>query len=330
MRSMGLGAEQVPPQAGRLAVVTGATGGIGYEIALALAQGCADVIVAGRNEARGRGVAGKIRSLAPRSLVRFEKLDLSELASVKAFANRLAAQGRPVDLLLNNAGVMALPSRQVTSDGFEMQFATNYLGHFALTALLLPLLRLNRGSRVVTVSSVVHRLGKICFEDLQGKHRYRPWTAYFQSKLAALLFARELQDQSDTHGWGLLSCAVHPGYAQTGLIANGTGRASLLSLLSRSFGRILSQSAAEGAWSALFAAVSEEAEPGGFYGPGGLFEFAGPPASAYVSMRARDHAVARELWRISSQLAGVSWPADLTREWSPPAEPVRLQAQSSS
>ncbi len=293
-----------------MAVVTGATGGLGYEIALALAQGCADVIIAGRNDAKGRGAAGKIRTLAPKALVRFEKLDLACLKSVASFAERLVAVGRPVDLLVNNAGVMALPSRRVTADGFELQFGTNYLGHFALTGRLLPLLHRSRFPRVVQISSLAHHFGKIRFEDLHGERKYKPWTAYSQSKLAALLFARELQWQSDAHGWGLLSSAVHPGCAKTDLIANGPGAKSMVSLLSRSLGRMVSQSAADGALPALYAAASEHIVPGGFYGPGGMLEFAGAPAAAYASRRAQDQAVARKLWQVSEQLTGVRWSAE--------------------
>jgi NAD(P)-dependent dehydrogenase (short-subunit alcohol dehydrogenase family) len=307
---MGRIATIIPPQAGKLAVVTGATGGLGYEIALALAQGCADVIIAGRNDAKGRGVAGKIRTLAPNALVRFEKLDLASLSSVAAFAGRLAAAGRPVDLLVNNAGVMALPERRVTPDGFEMQFGTNYVGHFALTGRLLPLLCRSRSPRVVQVSSLAHRFGKIRFDDLHGERKYKPWAAYSQSKLAALLFARELQSQSDAHGWGLLSSAVHPGFAKTDLIVNGPGAKSLLFLLSRSLGWMVTQSAADGALPALFAASSAHVEPGGYYGPGGMLEFAGLPGAAFASRRAQDQAVARKLWQVSEQLTGVRWSAE--------------------
>jgi NAD(P)-dependent dehydrogenase (short-subunit alcohol dehydrogenase family) len=291
-------------------VVTGATGGLGYEIALALAQGCADVVVAARNEARGREAAAKIRILAPRALVRFEKLDLAELASVSAFARRLAALDRPLDLLVNSAGVMGLPRRRVTADGFEMQLGTNYLGHFALTGLLLPLLRASRRPRVVQVSSLAHRFGHIRFDNLNGERRYRPWQAYLQSKLATVLFARELQRRSDRHHWGLLSSAVHPGCAQTNLFANSLGRGSVLALLYKSLGRMVSQSAADGAQPALFAAVSDSAAPGGFYGPDGLFEFSGRPAHAHVASRARDVDVARRLWEVSEELTGVRWPAE--------------------
>jgi NAD(P)-dependent dehydrogenase (short-subunit alcohol dehydrogenase family) len=296
-------------QTGRLAVVTGASSGLGYEIALALAQGSADVIVAGRNEARGRAATAKIRTLAPHALVRFEKLDLAELKSVAAFAGRLGAAGHPVDLLVNNAGVMALPQRRVTPDGFEMQLATNYLGHFALTGLLLPLLRRSKCARVLQVSSLAHRFGRIRFDDLHGERKYGPWSAYSQSMLAMLLFARELQRRSDTHGWGLLSLAVHPGYARTELFANGRGKKSVLPLLSRTVGRMVSQSAADGALPAVFAAASADVQPAGFYGPGGPLELAGPPAAAYVSWRVRDLNVAQRLWQVSEELTGVKWPA---------------------
>ena len=288
-------------------VVTGGSGGLGFATALALAQGLADVIVGARNESRGREATARIRALAPGALVRFEKLDVADLASVSAFARRLRSSGHPLDLLVNNAGVMAIPERQLSVDGFEMQLATNYLGHFALTSALLPLLRLSRSPRVVQVSSLAHRFGNIRFDDLQGERRYRPWSAYCQSKLAMLLFARHLQRQSDRHKWGLSSSAAHPGYAETNLVDNGPGARSLVAGLSRTLGRLLSQSAAEGAQPIVFAAASEVAEPGGFYGPGGILELTGAPAPAYVSLRARDDETARRLWEVSQELTGAEW-----------------------
>lgn len=310
MSSIGQIGSNIPPQAGKLAVVTGATGGLGYEIALALAQGCADVIIAGRNDAKGRGAAGKIRTLAPKALVRFEKLDLASLKSIATFAERLAGAGRAVDLLVNNAGVMALPKRRITPDGFEMQFGTNYLGHFALTGRLLPLLCRSRSPRVVQVSSLAHHFGKIRFDDLHGESVYSPWGAYSQSKLATLLFARELQWQSDAHGWGLLSSAVHPGCAKTDLYANGPGTRSLSTFLHRLLGRVVTQSAAEGAQPALFAVSSAHIEPGGYYGPGGMLGLNGHPVAAQASKRASDQAVARRLWQVSEQMTGVRWSAE--------------------
>jgi NAD(P)-dependent dehydrogenase (short-subunit alcohol dehydrogenase family) len=190
-----------------------------------------------------------------------------------------------------------------------MQLGTNYLGHFALTGRLLPLLSKSRSPRVVQVSSLAHRFGRIRFDDIHGERRYSPWQAYAQSKLAALLFARELQRQSDAHGWGLHSTGVHPGFARTNLIANGPGQGSAVSLLSRSVGRLISQSAADGALPALFAAASADAQPGGFYGPGGLFGLTGLPVAVNASKRAHDMEVARRLWQVSESLTGVQWPA---------------------
>jgi NAD(P)-dependent dehydrogenase (short-subunit alcohol dehydrogenase family) len=300
----------IPPQAGRLAVVTGGSDGLGYETALALARGCADVIIADRAESQGRSAAAAIRSLAPNALVRFEKLDLAELASVSAFADRVASEGRALDLLVNNAGVLALPKRQVTADGFEMQLGVNYLGHFALTGLLLPMLRLSRDPRVVQVSSLAHRFGRIRFADIHAERTYHPRRAYSQSKLAMLLFARELQRRSSAQGWGLMSLAVHPGYAQSSLPANGRRNRNMFSRLGRSMGRVMSHSAADAAQSALFAALSPNAQPGEFYGPGGMFEFTGEPMSAYVSRAGRDGALAQRLWQVSEELTGVQWPGN--------------------
>ena len=301
---------KIPPQAGRLAVVTGGTGGLGFETALKLAQGCVDVILAGRDEAKGREALGKLRPLAPQALVRFEVLDLAQQDSVAAFVQRLVNWNRPVDLLINNANVMALPKRQVTADGFEMQLATNYLGHFALTGRLLPLLRQGRRPRVVQVSSLAHRYGTIHFDDLHGERSYGPWAAYCQSKLAALMFALELQRRSGLYGWGLQSNAVHPGYSKRGLVGNSPGERTLLRWLSRGLGEIVGQSAADGALPAVLAATSPDAQPGGYYGPRGFLELAGMPAQAVVAKRARDRDVAKRLWEVSEELTGVRWPVE--------------------
>jgi NAD(P)-dependent dehydrogenase (short-subunit alcohol dehydrogenase family) len=208
------------PQGGRLTVVTGATGGLGYETALELAGAGAEVLVAGRNSEKGSAAISNIRRVAPSAKVRFEMLDLASLASVRAFAAKMVANGRPLDLLINNAGVMNLPARRLTEDGFELQFGTNHLSHFALTGLLLPVLRKAEAPRVVNVSSLAHRGGKIDFANLQAERKYRSWPAYQQSKLANLLFTFELQRRSDAFGWGLMSNAAHPGFARTDLIPN--------------------------------------------------------------------------------------------------------------
>jgi NAD(P)-dependent dehydrogenase (short-subunit alcohol dehydrogenase family) len=210
------------------AVVTGATGGLGYETALALAGAGATVVLTGRNDLKGRHALDGIRARFPDARIVYETLDLASLASVADFAGRFAAGHAALDILVNNAGVMALPTRQTTADGFEMQFGTNYLGHYALTARLLPWLRRGKQPRLVNLSSMAHRSGAIDFDDLQGARAYRPWKAYSQSKLAMLIFALELQRRSDTAGWGVMSNAAHPGYARTDLMANGPGANGLL------------------------------------------------------------------------------------------------------
>ncbi len=297
----------IPPQAGKVAVVTG-TGGLGYETALGLAGAGAEVIVAGRSEAKGREAIKRILAAFPRAQVRFDKLDLADLCSVAEFADRLLTADRAIDILVNNAGVMTPPKRKSTADGFELQFGTNYLGHFALTARLLPLLRKSRSPRVVNVSSGAHRIqAAIHFDDLQWERTYKPWPAYAQSKLAVLMFALELQRRSDANGWGLMSNAAHPGYARTDLIANGPGSDGFQSRMMRLLQPLMSQSASEGALPTLFAATSPDARNSGYYGPGGLFEMKGATASAVISSQARDRDLARQLWEVSENLTNVSW-----------------------
>jgi len=296
----------IPSQAGKLAVVTGATGGLGYQTALGLAQAEAEVVLTGRNAAKGREAISKIRRLLPDAKISFEALDLANLASVADFARRFATAHASLDLLINNAGVMALPTRQTTADGFEMQLGTNYLGHYALTAQLLPLLRAAHQPRVVSLSSIAHRTGFIQFSDLQGERFYSPWKAYNQSKLAMLMFALELQRRSDAAGWNLMSNASHPGWARTDLFANGPGF-GLISLASQFAAPLFSQSAESGALPTLFAATSPQAEGGGYYGPNGLNELKGPPAPARIMPQARDKAGAAKLWDVSQQLTGASF-----------------------
>jgi len=296
----------IPPQGGKLAVVTGATGGLGYQTAIRLAQAGAEVVLTGRNEAKGREAVSKIRNQFPDANISFEALDLANLASVADFARRFATTHSSLDLLINNAGVMALPTRQTTADGFEMQFGTNYLGHYALTARLLALLRRAHQPRVVSLSSIAHRTGFIQFSDLQGERFYSPWKAYNQSKLAMLMFALELQRRSDGAGWNLISNASHPGWARTDLFANGPGF-GLISVASQFAAPLFSQSAESGALPTLFAATSPQAECGGYYGPNGLYELRGPPAPARIMPQARDKAAAAKLWDVSQQLTGVSF-----------------------
>jgi NAD(P)-dependent dehydrogenase (short-subunit alcohol dehydrogenase family) len=295
---------EIPSQLGRTAVVTGATGGLGYETALALAKAGAEVILTGRDDRKGQSAIDKINRDVTGAKVSYQHLDLANLASVADFAQRMHT--RPsLDLLINNAGVMALPRRQTTADGFEMQFGTNHLGHFALTARLLPLLRRASGPRVVSVSSLAHRTGFIDFADLQGARVYAPWKAYGQSKLATLMFALELQRRSDAAGWNLTSNAAHPGFARTGLFASGPG--GLISLATDFAAPFLGHSAADGVRPILFAATSPNAKPGAYYGPSGIGELRGAPAPALIMPQACDAAAAARLWDVSEKLAGTSF-----------------------
>ena len=297
----------IPDLSGRLAIVTGATGGLGLETALVLAGKGAEVVLAARSPDKGTEAERLIRFRHPNAAVRFDLLDLASLASVQAFAERYLATGRPIDILIDNAGVMALPTRQTTVDGFEMQFGTNYLSHFALVGRLLPLL-IRAKARVVQLSSVAHRSGHIRLEDLNYQSHYSPWPVYQQSKLAMLMFALELQRRSDAHGWGLTSVAAHPGFARTDLIANGhAGKPGLFARGARLLEAVLSHSAADGALPILMAATLPDPTPGGYYGPTGFQEMKGPPGVAVIKRQARDADVARRLWTESERLTGVAY-----------------------
>ena len=300
-------ASDIPSQTGRSALVTG-TGGLGFEDALALAGAGSEVIIAGRNPQKGDEAVARIRSAVPSATVRFEQLDLASLASVEDFAVRLHRQRDSIDLLINNAGVMVPPARQETSDGFELQFGTNYLGHFALTARLMPLLRRGRDPRVVTLSSIAARQGRIDLDDLQST-TYVPMRAYSQSKLACLMFAFELQRRSAAAGWGVASLAAHPGISRTDLLHNAPGRWSL-SGLARTLLWFMFQPAAQGALPTLYAATAPDAEGGTYYGPDALGEMRGFPARAAIPPQALDGAVAERLWGASERLAGVGFAAD--------------------
>ena len=295
---------EIPSQLGKTAVVTGATGGLGYETALALAKAGSEVILTGRDDQKGRSALEKISREVTGAKATYERLDLASLASIAGFAQRMHAR-HSLDLLINNAGVMALPRRQTTADGFEMQFGTNHLGHFALTARLMPLLRRASGPRVVSVSSLAHRTGFIDFGDLQGARLYSPWKAYGQSKLATLMFALELQRRSDAAGWNLIINAAHPGFARTNLFASGPG--GLVSFATGFTAPFFGHSAAEGARPILFAATNREARPGAYYGPGGFSELRGAPAPALIMPQARDAAAAARLWDVSGKLTGTSF-----------------------
>lgn len=299
---------EIPSQTGRLAVVTGANSGLGYETALALAAAGAEVVLAVRNATRGAEAVARIRAAQPQARVRCVPLDLTDLASVRTCAATLCAEQRALDLLINNAGVMALPTRQVTVDGFERQFATNYLGHFALTAQLLPLLQRAPGARVVNVSSLAAHLTALDFSDLQSERAYVPFRTYGLSKLAQLLFTLELQRRSTAAGWGVMSVAAHPGFAGTALIGNGPASSGWRATAWRWLQPILlpfSRPVAPAALPTLFAATAPEAQGGLFYGPTGWRELMGPLGVAQLPPLAQDGAAAAQLWELSEQLTGV-------------------------
>lgn len=296
-------AQDIPAQTGRLAIITG-TGGLGLEDAAVLAGAGAEVIVAGRNPLKGVAAVTAIRERVPDAAASFETLDLADLDSIAAFAGRVHGRTDRLDLLINNAGVMTPPDRETTRDGFELQFGTNYLGHFALTALLAPLMRATPGARVVGLSSVAARSGAIDFDDLNAERAYDPMRAYSQSKLACLMFSLELQKRSEAGGWGFASMAAHPGVARTDLLHNAPGRNSVPARV-RSWLWFLFQPVAQGALPTLYAATYAGAKPGGYYGPDGLAEVRGYPTEARIPVRAHDQGDRARLWSVSERMTGL-------------------------
>jgi len=298
--------QDMPSQAGRIFLVTGGTSGMGYEDAKALAAAGAHVVIAARNPERGQEAIDRIEADVPNAKLQFEAVDLASLASVHALAQRLNRTLPKLDGLINNAAVMAPPERGVSADGFELQLATNYLGHFALTADLLPLLRKSDAPRVVTLSSVAIHRGRLDLDNLQSE-TYDAYAAYAQSKIACLMFARELQKRSDAAGWGITSIAAHPGVAVTELVARGPG---LDSAQGRQWSAMKDQlqTAAQGAIPTLYAATAPEAQGGAYYGPTGPNEMRGPLGIATVPATAGDAATAARLWDATEALIGVRFP----------------------
>ena len=293
----------MPSQKGRIVLITGGASGLGFESARALAASGAQVVIASRNSAKGQEAITRIVKEVPTAQVRFESVDLGNLASVRALATRLSETIPHLDCLINNAGIMEPPERGLSADGFEMQFAVNFLGHFALTAELLPLLRKATAPRVVTVSSIAAARGTIRFDDLNFAQGYSAVGAYRQSKLACLIFSLELQRRSDAEGWGIQSIAVHPGVARTDLqIRDGSPT------LTRRFLPFLFQSPEIGARSTLYAATAVEARGGRYYGPTGLMEIRGPLGFAKTPSAATDKSVATQLWTIAQELSGTRFP----------------------
>ena len=299
-------AANIPQRNNGLAVITGSTEGVGYEDALALSSAGWSVVMMGRNAQKGAEAVARIHDINARAQVSFEKIDLADLSSIKSFASKMISKGQAIDLLINNAGVMTPPKRLETADGFELQFGTNHIGHFALTAQLLPLLRKSQGARVVTVSSIANREGAINFDDLQSESSYVPGKAYSQAKLANLMFALELQRQSEKHGWGITSMAAHPGVSRTNLLITGSGRWSAAGI-ARTFLPFLFQPTAQGALPTLYAATSPEAKGGVYYGPNKMSETRGLPAIAKIPAQALDENVSLKLWEVSKALAKVEF-----------------------
>jgi NAD(P)-dependent dehydrogenase (short-subunit alcohol dehydrogenase family) len=299
-------ASDIPSQAGRSVIVTGGTSGIGFEDALALARAHADVIVASRDEAAGAATVDKIRQAIPDAKIRFELFDLDSLASISDFCSRVRSKQESLDLLINNAGVLGRPERVLTQNGFETVFATNYLGHFALTAQLLPLLKKGHGTRVVTISAVTAGRGAIDFDNLQGEKNYDSGQAYLRAKLAELIFALEFHRRSEAGKWGIASMAAHPGVSNTNLFISGPGEDSAAARNLREHPENY-QPAAQGALPTLYAATSPDAKGGQYFGPNDEAERAGPPGYAKIPPQALDLEVAKRLWTVSEKLTGTSF-----------------------
>jgi NAD(P)-dependent dehydrogenase (short-subunit alcohol dehydrogenase family) len=293
--------ENIPDQSGRVAIVTGANSGIGYETARALAHKGATVIMACRSVEKGQVAAHKIQDEDPQGTVAVMALDLANLSSVRDFAEGFKREFQRLDLLINNAGVMMLPDCTKTADGFEMQFGTNHLGHFALTGLLLETISRTPGARVVMVSSTAERFGRMNFDNLNAEQLYDKQAAYGQSKLANLLFTAELQRRFEAASMDAIAVAAHPGWTTTNL-----QRHTRLRLLNP----IFAQGPEMGALPTLYAATSPDVRGGDYFGPGGFMQMRGYPTKVKPTDRSKDEADAKKLWEVSEELTGITfnWP----------------------
>jgi NAD(P)-dependent dehydrogenase (short-subunit alcohol dehydrogenase family) len=299
-------AASFPPEVGKLAVVTYSTSGIGFDIALSLACAGADVIVTGKSSSDGHEALAKIRPVAPHALVRFEKLDLGSLSSEADLASRLNNAGRPIDLLINNANSLVLLKRELTQDGFELHLALNFLSHFALTARVLPLLRASKQAKVVQLTSTGRHHGEIYLHDLHLENNYTPLKAYSQSKLALMLFALELQRQSDARRWGITGSSAQPLGIHAAMLANATAVTPSMSWYRRALGIVPGRaSGSSGAMERLPTETDVEKQAPATKT---LADLIGPPVPEAIDMRVLDPIMARKLWDAASELTHVEWP----------------------
>ena len=295
-------------QTGRTILITGANSGIGYETARALTQRGAHVVLGCRTRNKADEAVARIDASNPSGTTEILEMDLADLDSVADAAARFASGHERLDVLINNAGLMATP-KQLTAQGFEMQFGVNHLGHFALTGHLMEMLIASGPARVVSISSQGHRPGKIHFDDINSEKKYSPWPAYFQSKLANLLFIRELQRRLALADSEVIAVAAHPGVSNTNLGHETSGMLGSMMKWSRPvFDRFVSQSAAMGSLPTLRAAVDASVEGGDYFGPDGFGEQRGHPVKVDSSKRAKDDASASRLWELSQQLTAVTYP----------------------
>jgi NAD(P)-dependent dehydrogenase (short-subunit alcohol dehydrogenase family) len=305
-------ARQIPPQPGKLAYITGANSGIGYHAALELARAGATVVLACRDRAKAEAARLRILAEIPTAKLEIAILDLASLASVRAAAQSFLATNQRLDLLIDNAGIMAIPQRRLTPDGFELQLGTNHFGHFALTGLLLPALlksSTTAPARIISVSSIAHRGATMDFDNLNWERDYKPWPAYRRTKLANLLFGFELQRRLERAHAPALSIVVHPGVSKTNIFAagpgQGTGPEAKIGPIVIS---LFAQSDAQGALPTLYAATSSDVHGGRFYGPHGFREMRGYPVEVRAEPQAYDEVMAARLWQVSEQLTGVRFP----------------------
>ncbi|MBK5306775.1 MAG: SDR family NAD(P)-dependent oxidoreductase [Frankiaceae bacterium] len=293
--------DDIPDQTGRTALVTGANSGLGLHTSIALARRGARVLMACRNPDRAGEALARVSSEVPGGKAELVSLDLASLASIRTAAADVAGRAPTLDVLIDNAGVMAIPRAQ-TVDGFEMQLGTNHLGHFALTGLLLPQLLAAPDPRVVVVSSDAHKIGRMRFDDLMGEKSYGRWSAYGQSKLANLLFMRELDRRAAGR---LIAVGAHPGYAATNLQSNYGN--PVVDLFMKIGNRVIAQSDEAGAWPQLYAATMPDVKGGEYFGPSGMFGLRGAPHRDSPTRAAQNDETARRLWEISEQLTGVTY-----------------------